>query len=199
MTFSTSPWKTTAPSSSRSIRLLTRSLLSSSGDTSTTIPSSAKRYVCPFLPPHHFNFPSLTLCLAPQAIRAQAELPSIQRTRGISYAGAWTKYGFHEDGFTSGLRAAAALLSSPSPSTSSPEPEVKLPFAILPADRRPDRGAVWLARAFDAFDASGAACELGVLFACALAVLRAGAERLGVDLRHLDAEHRTSAKRTKAE
>ena len=146
----------------------------------------------PFLPPRHFNFPSLTLCCTPQAIRAQAELPSIQRTRGISYAGAWTKYGFHEDGFTSGLHAAAALLTSASS-------KVKLPFAILPADRRPDRGAVWLARAFDAFEASGAACVLGVLFACVLAVLRAGAERLGVDLRHLDAEHGASAKRTKAE
>ena len=121
----------------------------------------------------------------------------IQNKRSITFAGAWLKYGFHEDGFTSGLRAAAALLSSPS--TSSSDPKVKLPFAILPADRRPDRGAVWLARAFDAFEASGAACVLGVLFACVLAVLRAGAERLGVDLRHLDAAHGASAKRTKAE
>jgi predicted NAD/FAD-binding protein len=40
------------------------------------------------------------------AIRSQTLLPRIQNTRGISYAGAWTKYGFHEDGFSSGLKAA---------------------------------------------------------------------------------------------
>ncbi|KIP06226.1 hypothetical protein PHLGIDRAFT_73035 [Phlebiopsis gigantea 11061_1 CR5-6] len=44
-----------------------------------------------------------------EAVRAQDLLPSIQNIRGISYAGAWTKYGFHEDGFTSGLRAALSL------------------------------------------------------------------------------------------
>ncbi|RPD62510.1 FAD/NAD(P)-binding domain-containing protein [Lentinus tigrinus ALCF2SS1-7] len=132
--------------------------------------------------------------LSEEAIRAQDELPSIQRTRGISYSGAWTKYGFHEDGFTSGLRAAAALLQPQSPS-SSPSNTAKLPFEIVPADRRPDRGAVWLARAFDAFEGSGAAYLLGTLFAFALAVLRAGAERLGLDLSHL--EH--GAKRLKRE
>lgn len=42
-------------------------------------------------------------------MKAQALMPSIQNIRGISYAGAWLKYGFHEDGFTSGLRAALAL------------------------------------------------------------------------------------------
>ncbi len=40
------------------------------------------------------------------AVEAQAKLPAIQNARGISYAGAWTKYGFHEDGFSSGLAAA---------------------------------------------------------------------------------------------
>ena len=148
--------------------------------------------MCPFLPPHHFNFPSLTLCLAPQAIRAQAELPSIQRTRGISYAGAWTKYGFHEDGFTSGLRAAAALLSpSPSPHPADPDATYahpKLPFTIVPADRTPDRGAVRLARAFALFEASGAAYVLGTVFALGLALLRACVRVLGVDLRHLERE-----------
>ncbi|KAL3427156.1 amine oxidase [Phlyctema vagabunda] len=40
------------------------------------------------------------------AIRSQSLLPRIQNTRGISYCGAWTKYGFHEDGFSSGLKVA---------------------------------------------------------------------------------------------
>ncbi|KAG8160241.1 hypothetical protein KVR01_009777 [Diaporthe batatas] len=41
-----------------------------------------------------------------ESVRAQALLTKIQNRRGISYAGAWTKYGFHEDGFSSGLRVA---------------------------------------------------------------------------------------------
>lgn len=45
----------------------------------------------------------------PDAIGAQRLLPGIQGKRGITFAGAWTGYGFHEDGFTSGLRAAMGL------------------------------------------------------------------------------------------
>ncbi|KAH8818843.1 amine oxidase [Flagelloscypha sp. PMI_526] len=45
-----------------------------------------------------------------EAVAAQSDLWKIQRKRGISFAGAYTKYGFHEDGFTSGLLAAAELL-----------------------------------------------------------------------------------------
>ncbi|KAI9812391.1 MAG: hypothetical protein M1832_000426 [Thelocarpon impressellum] len=51
----------------------------------------------------------------PSAVRAQTRLPSIQNTRGISYAGAWTKYGFHEDGFSSGLSAAIGHLGAKMP------------------------------------------------------------------------------------
>ncbi len=47
-----------------------------------------------------------------EAVRAQAQLESIQNTRGVSYAGAWTKYGFHEDGFSSGLRVAKEHLGA---------------------------------------------------------------------------------------
>ncbi|KJR83891.1 uncharacterized protein SPSK_00256 [Sporothrix schenckii 1099-18] len=49
------------------------------------------------------------------AVRAQRLLPRIQNTRGISYAGAWTKYGFHEDGFSSGLAVAAQHLGATVP------------------------------------------------------------------------------------
>ena len=40
------------------------------------------------------------------AVDAQKRLPALQNTRGVSYCGAWTKYGFHEDGFSSGLKVA---------------------------------------------------------------------------------------------
>ena len=50
-----------------------------------------------------------------EAIRAQSLLPRIQNTRGISYAGAWTKYGFHEDGFSSGMKAAVDHLGAKLP------------------------------------------------------------------------------------
>lgn len=43
------------------------------------------------------------------AVAAQARLPSLQGSRNIWFAGAWTGYGFHEDGLKSGLAVAAAL------------------------------------------------------------------------------------------
>ena len=43
--------------------------------------------------------------------------------RGISYAGAWLRYGFHEDAFTSGMRVAVEYLG------------VKPPFDIQDPDR----------------------------------------------------------------
>ncbi|KAK3315251.1 amine oxidase [Apodospora peruviana] len=51
----------------------------------------------------------------PAAVRAQQRLPNIQNKRGISYAGAWTKYGFHEDGFSSGLYVAQKHLGAKLP------------------------------------------------------------------------------------
>jgi len=46
------------------------------------------------------------------SIRSQKLLPGIQNTRGVSYCGAWTKYGFHEDGWSSGLKVAVEHLGA---------------------------------------------------------------------------------------
>lgn len=61
-----------------------------------------------------------------KTIRAQQRLDEIQNKRGISFAGAWTNYGFHEDGFTSGLKVARDHLGA------------KLPFEL--ADATKNRG-----------------------------------------------------------
>ena len=58
------------------------------------------------------------------SVATQSLIPSIQNTRKISYVGAWTKYGFHEDGFASAFK----LVTS--------EPfSVKPPFPLKPASR----------------------------------------------------------------
>ena len=61
-----------------------------------------------------------------QSVSTQSLLPNIQATRGISYVGAWTKYGFHEDGFTSSFK----LLINPQYPF-----KVKPPFPLKPASR----------------------------------------------------------------
>ena len=48
-----------------------------------------------------------------RSVAAQAELPSIQGRGGVWFAGAWTGFGFHEDGLRSGLEAARSILASP--------------------------------------------------------------------------------------
>ena len=44
-----------------------------------------------------------------EAIAAQKRLPEIQGADGIWYAGAWQRYGFHEDGLLSAVRVAESL------------------------------------------------------------------------------------------
>jgi predicted NAD/FAD-binding protein len=43
------------------------------------------------------------------AVRAQNKLHEIQGMRGIWFCGAWTGYGFHEDGFASGVKVGTEL------------------------------------------------------------------------------------------
>ena len=43
------------------------------------------------------------------ALKGQSKLENIQGQYNIWYAGAWTKYGFHEDGINSGLEIAKKL------------------------------------------------------------------------------------------
>ena len=46
------------------------------------------------------------------SVQARADLPAINGINGISFAGAWMGYGFHEDGFVAGVQAAHNLLTS---------------------------------------------------------------------------------------
>jgi len=45
------------------------------------------------------------------AIAAQSDLPRLQGQQRTWYAGAWMRYGFHEDGYQAGLAAAQGLLA----------------------------------------------------------------------------------------
>lgn len=77
--------------------------------------------------PHHLPDPALTQgvfhyqhpIFDGEAIAAQNRVKSIQGVKNVWFAGAWLKYGFHEDGFTSGVKA--ALMACP---------EIKLPFQL---------------------------------------------------------------------
>ena len=49
-----------------------------------------------------------------QAMNAQAQLGDIQGKDNLWFCGAWTRYGFHEDGLQAGLTVASEL-GSPAP------------------------------------------------------------------------------------
>jgi predicted NAD/FAD-binding protein len=58
------------------------------------------------------------------AIRAQRQVPQLQGQQHTYFCGAWTGYGFHEDGLKSGLAVAQSLLKLPtSVSPHEPSPE----------------------------------------------------------------------------
>jgi predicted NAD/FAD-binding protein len=58
---------------------------------------------------HDFSHPVFTT----EAIEAQKRLNEIQGRGGIYHAGAWTRYGFHEDGILSAVRIAEKLGVTP--------------------------------------------------------------------------------------
>ncbi|KAJ3124491.1 hypothetical protein HK098_001102 [Nowakowskiella sp. JEL0407] len=70
-----------------------------------------------------------------ETIAAQDQLNKIQNKHNTTFCGAWTNYGFHEDGITSGLLAATSL-------------GAKCPFTIIPnggypTHREPPMPPVW--------------------------------------------------------
>ncbi|EIW81163.1 FAD/NAD(P)-binding domain-containing protein [Coniophora puteana RWD-64-598 SS2] len=94
-----------------------------------------------------------------KAVLSQTEISTIQNSRGIAYAGAWLRYGFHEDGFLSGLRAATEHV-----------PGARLPFVVQTPGRRPDE--VFAASLFDLFEGTGLRVVVGTVLALGLRVLQ---------------------------
>jgi hypothetical protein len=84
------------------------------------------------LNPPENNYPAKELIVKEQpyehpiytsdSVRNQQEVEKLQGSQGLYFAGAWLKYGFHEDGFSAGMRAAIAL-------------GAKAPFEPRPAER----------------------------------------------------------------
>ena len=108
---------------------------------------------------HQYSHPVLDA----RAVRLQSEMPSIQGKRGISYAGAWMKYGFHEDGFASGLRAAEPLLRQGGEDAE---------FEVEDAEREGARDVPFIAAAFDWLESSGVRVVIATILGLWLGVVR---------------------------
>ncbi|KAH0585845.1 hypothetical protein H2248_007134 [Termitomyces sp. 'cryptogamus'] len=98
------------------------------------------------------------------AVKAQQQMISIQGTAGISFAGAYLRYGFHEDGFTSGLMAAASL------SSNTVRPPFKIEYAAKDVSR--SFGIEAVAGVFDCVEASGVREWVGFVGGLFLGLLR---------------------------
>ncbi|KAI0339011.1 FAD/NAD-binding domain-containing protein [Trametopsis cervina] len=113
-----------------------------------------------------------------KALRAQREIHTIQNTRGISYAGAWLKYGFHEDGFTAGLRAALSVGDSTRTGGDGEWSEgkdtrtVRPPFVVREADHDPR--PVWYASVFDLVEITGLRSVVGHVAGIVLVLMGMG-------------------------
>ncbi|CCF49211.1 hypothetical protein NDA10_003251 [Ustilago hordei] len=77
------------------------------------------------------------------SVAAQRQLGNLQGVQGAYFAGAWTNYGFHEDGFSSGLKAAERIEG------------VYLPFEIRDAERHLPRQKQWQCTLVESVDALG--------------------------------------------
>lgn len=70
---------------------------------------NSPREVAGLISEYHYEHPQFDQI----AIRAQRELPSIQGSGGVYFAGAWSRYGFHEDGLLSAVNVAGLLGVTP--------------------------------------------------------------------------------------
>lgn len=111
------PSTSTLPSSSTPSGALTTVTLTYNMNTLQHLPVSRFGHILVTLNPPHPPSPHLTQgkyeythpLYNAAAVRAQGRLGEIQGRRGVWYAGAWTGYGFHEDGFASGVKVACEL------------------------------------------------------------------------------------------
>lgn len=86
-------------------------------------PPDPKKVVAKF----NYEHPMMTNA----SVATQEHLPSVQNKRGISYVGAWTKYGFHEDGFSSSFKLLVDEPFNVKPPFKHQEAQRKLPKAGL--------------------------------------------------------------------
>lgn len=114
--------------------------------------SSHHRYICASFPFIHFDCHHLTIYY-PKSVAAQQEISSIQNKRGIAFAGAYLGYGFHEDGFVSGMEAAAQILGA----------DRRMPFYVTPKDTAIVAKG-WHLGVFEFIEQTGIRAIIGTIF-----------------------------------